>query len=145
VIRLRYGYGYHNDDGAIVDARVQLTVEVVEIATTDVAQSIELDRGCEIVAGESILSMSYGVAATVDGIERAFVSKALPLCESTRSRAAIVDRWVIGLPWHVPDRPRWEAADIAARWGFRKHARDLVTYCSRRLPPAAAVAAKHRL
>lgn len=145
VVRLRNDYGYHNDDGTIVGAQLQLTVEVVEIATTDVAESIEFERGCEVVAGEGILSMSYRVAATVDGIEHVIVSKALPLCESTTSRAAIVDRWVIGLPWYVPDRTRWEAADIAARWGFRKHARDLVTYGARRLPQAAAVAAKHRL
>ncbi|HEX5994098.1 MAG TPA: hypothetical protein VFY84_03035 [Jiangellales bacterium] len=145
VVRLRNHFGYHNDDGTIVNAHLRLTVEVVEIATTDVTESIELERGCEVVAGEGILSVSYGVAATVDGIEHVFVSKALPLCESTTSRAAIVDRWVFGLPWSVPDRFPWEVADVAARWGFRKHARDLVTYGGRRRPQAAAVAAKHRL
>jgi hypothetical protein len=145
VVRLRNGDGRHNDDATIVGGHVGITVEVVEIATTDVAESIELEHGCEVVAGERILSASYWVPATIDGVERVLVSTALPLCESTTSRAAIVDRWVIGLPWHVPDRLRWEAADIAARWGFRKHARDLVTYGARRLTQAAAVKAKHRL
>jgi hypothetical protein len=145
VVRLQNGYGWHNDDGTIVDADLGLTVEVVEIATADVAESIELERGCEIVAGERILFTSYGVPATIEDVEQVFVSKALPLCDSTTSRAAIVDRWVKGLPSYVPDRLRWEAADIAARWGFRKHARDLVTYGARRLTQAAEVKAKHRL
>ncbi len=149
VVRLRDGIGYHNDDGTIVNARLRLTVEVVEVATSDVLESIEsieLERGCEVVAGERILSVSYDpTPATVNGVERILVGKALPLCESTTSRAAIVNRWVSGLPWHVPDRLRWEAADIAARWGFRKHARDLLKHGRRRLPQSAAMAAKHGL
>jgi hypothetical protein len=131
VVRLRDGIGYHNDDGTVVDPRVRLTVEVVEMAPNDAVE---------------ILSTSYDwTPATVAGIGQLFVSKALPLCESTTSRAAIVDRWVSGLPWSVPDRPRWEAADIAARWGFRKHARDLLRHGRRRSPQSAAVAAKHGL
>jgi len=146
VVGLRDGVGYHNDDGTIVNARLRFTVEVVEIATTDAAESIELERGCEVVAGERILSASYDwVPATIDGIEHVLVSKALPLCDSTTSRAAIVNRWVSGLPWSVPDRLSWEAADTAARWGFRKHARDLLKHRPRRLPQSAAVAAKHGL
>lgn len=113
MVALRDGVGYHNDDGTIVDTGLRLTVEVAEVATND-------------AVGERILSASYDCApATVDGVAHALVSTALPLCECTTSRAAIVDRWVRGLPWHVPDRPRREAADIAARWGFRAHARDL--------------------
>jgi hypothetical protein len=93
------------------------------------------------------VSASYDpVPATFSGIEHILVGKALPLCESTTSRAEIVDRWVKGLPWYVPDRPYWEAADTAARWGFRKHARDLLRHTSSGLKDAAAaVAAKHGL
>lgn len=116
VVGLRDGAGHHNDDGTISDARVMLTVEVV---TTD-------ER-------EHILSMSYE-PTPVTGIEDLLVRKALPLCRATASRAAIVERWVSGLPWHVPDRPRREAADIAARWGFRGHARDLLGHRNRRRP-----------
>jgi hypothetical protein len=145
VVRLENDYGYRNSDGTILSGQLQLTVEVIELATTEVAESIERDRACEVVAGERILSISYQVPATVDGVAQVFMSKALPLCESTTSRSAIVDRWVSGLPWYVPDRLRWEAADIAARWGFRSHARDLVRYGARRLPQVATVAAKHRL
>lgn len=146
VVGLWDGVGDHNDDGTIVNSRLRLTVEVVEFGTTDAAESIELERGCEVVVGERILSTSYDwTSATVNGIEHILVSKALPLCESTTSRAAIVNRWVNGLPWYVPDRTRWEAADIAARWGFRKHARDLLQHGRRRLPQSAAVAAKHGL
>jgi hypothetical protein len=126
VVGLWDGIGHHNDDGTIVNPRVRLTVEVVEITTSDVLESIAVEHGREVVAGERILSASYdGTPGTAEGIERVLVSSALPLCESTRSRAAIVERWVGGLPWYVPDRLRPEAADIAARWGFRKHARDL--------------------
>ncbi|MBF9132410.1 hypothetical protein I0C86_26175 [Plantactinospora sp. S1510] len=147
VVELRNGIGYHNDDGTIVNSRVRLTVEVVEITTTDVVESIELQHGCEVIAGERVLSTSYdSTPATVNDIEHVLVSRALPLCESSTSRAAIVDRWVGGLPWSVPDRLPWEAADIAARWGFRKHARDLLKHGgARRLPQSAAVAAKHGL
>lgn len=145
VIRLGGGYGNHNSDGTIVDGHLDLIVDVIEIATTYVSESIGLEHGCEVVAGERILSMSSGVAATVDDVARRFVSKALPLCEATTSRVAIVDRWVIDLPWSVPDRTRWDAADIAARWGFRKHARDLVRPWVRRVPQAAAIAAKYQL
>ncbi|MEH1127866.1 hypothetical protein [Micromonospora sp. CPCC 206061] len=146
VVGLRDGIGYHKDAGTIVDSRVRLAVEVVEVATSDVVASIELERGREVVVGQRILSTSYDCApATVDGIDHVLMSRALPLCQSTTSRAAIVDRWVSDLPWHVPDRPRWEAADIAARWGFRKHARDLLKHGLRRLPQSAAVAAKHGL
>ena len=127
VVELREGLGHHNDDGTVVNARVRLTVEVVEIATSDVVGSIALERGREVVAGERVLSASCDwTPATVDAVEQVLVSKVLPLCTATASRAAIVDRWVSGLPWHVPDRPRGEAAEIAARWGFRKHARDLL-------------------
>jgi hypothetical protein len=140
VVGLRDGVGYHNDDGTIVNAHLRLTVHVVEIATTEPSESIKLERGCEVVAGVRILSTSYhGVPGTVDGIEHVLLGKALPLCESTTSRVAIVNRWVHGLPWHVPDRPRWEAADVAGRWGFRKHARDLLKHGRRRMPqPATA-------
>ena len=82
---------------------------------------------------ERILSTSYD-PTPVAGIEELLVRKALPLCRATASRAAIVERWVGGLPWHVPDRRSWEAADIAARWGFRGHARDLLGHRSRRRP-----------
>jgi hypothetical protein len=146
VVGLRDGVGYHNDDGTIVNAHLKLTVQVVEIATTDPTESIELERGCEVVVGERILSTSYdGVPATVDGTEHVLLSKVLPLCESITSRVAIVNRWVRGLPWYVPDRLRWEAADVAARWGFRKHARDLLKHGRRRMPQSATVAAKHGL
>jgi hypothetical protein len=147
VLGLRNGLGYHNDDGTILNSRVRLTVEVVEIRTTDVVESIELQHGCEVIAGERILFTSYDwTPAIVNDIEHVLVSRALPLCESITSRAAIVNRWVGGLPWSVPDRLHWEAADFAARWGFRKHARDLLKHGgSRRLPQSAAVAAKHGL
>jgi len=150
VVRLWDGVGRRKGDGTIVNARLRFTVEVVEIATTDAAESIELPielkGGCEVVAGERILSACYDwVPATIDGIEHVLLSKALPLCDATTSRVAIVNRWVIGLPWSVPDRLFWEAADTAARWGFRKHARDLLKHSSRRLPQSAAVAAKHGL
>jgi len=145
IIGLRAGIGYRNDDGTLVNIRVRFTIEIAEIAATDAAVSGEPD-GCQVIAGERIVMASYDpVPATVEGIEHMLVSKALPLCESTMSRAAIVDRWVRGLPWHVPDRLSWEAADIAARWGFRKHARDLLKHTPRRLKQAAAVAAKHKL
>ena len=111
VVRLCDGVGHHNDDGTVVRAFVRVTVEVVEPAPT----------------GEvPVLAVSYDrTPATVEGITRVLVSQVLPLCASTASRAAVVDRWVAGLPWHVPDRPRREAADIARRWGFPGHARDL--------------------
>ncbi|MGC5033931.1 hypothetical protein [Micromonospora sp. DT229] len=147
VMRLRSGLGYHNDEDTVLNSRVMLTVEVLEITTTDVVESIEVQHGCEVIAGERILFTSYDWRpAIVNDIEHVLVSKALPLCESTRSRAAIVNRWVGGLPWSVPDRLHWEAADIAAGWGFRKHARDLLKHGRpRRLPQSAAVAAKHGL
>ena len=135
----------HNDDATIVNVHLRLTVAVIEIATTDPTEFIELERGCEVVAGERILSTSYNwVAPTVDGNEHVPLGEAVALCESTTSRAAIVDRWVSGLPWYVPDKLAWEAADTAAGWGFRKHARDLLKH-SRKLPQSAMVAAKHGL
>jgi hypothetical protein len=147
VVGLRNGLGYHNDDGTVVNPRVRLIVEILEIPTTDVADSVEHQQGCEAIAGERILFTAYNLTpATVKDIEHLLVSKALPLCESTRSRAAIVNRWVSWLPGSVPDGSSWEAADIAARWGFRGHARDLVKYGgARKLPQPAAVAAKHGL
>lgn len=136
VVELRDGIGYHNDDGTIVNSRIRLVVEVVEV--------VEGSEGNEGSAGQRILSASYDwTPATVNDIKQVFVSRALPLCESTSSRAAIVERWVSGLPWSVPDRLPWEAADIAARWGFHKHARDLLKYGGRRRPRSAAVAATH--
>jgi hypothetical protein len=85
------------------------------------------------VAPQRILSVSYDVVpATVAGVEQVLAREALPLCDCTASRAAIADRWVRGLPWHVPDRPAWEAADITARWGFDKHAGDLRRYGRKR-------------
>ncbi|MFC4040007.1 hypothetical protein ACFO1B_16390 [Dactylosporangium siamense] len=130
IVGLRDGFGHHNDDGTITDARVRLAVDVLELDAADVT------------AGPRVLSTSCDWApATVSGIEHVLVTRAVPWCAATASRAAIVDRWVRGLPWHVPDRPRWEAADIAAQWGFRKHARDLLGRS--RSPQSAAVAAKH--
>lgn len=96
----------------------ELTVAVLEIAETG--------------APQRILSATYGVPATEAGVEQVLARQALPLCDSTASRAAIADRWVSGLPWHVPDMPAWEAAAIAARWGFDKHARDLLRHGARR-------------
>lgn len=119
ILELRDGTGHHYDDGRILNAHLVFNVDVVEIPATEPAEPTG------VVAVERILWTYDWVPANVDGIERFLVSKALPLCESTRSRAAIVDRWVGGLPWHVPDRLRSEAAGIAARWGFPKHARDL--------------------
>jgi hypothetical protein len=145
VLGLRGGFGTHHDDGTIADASVTVTVEVVEIAGTRMATRSEPD-GCEAVVGERVLSESFDrVPASVESIEHILVTKALPLCESTTSKAAIVDRWVRGLPWYVPDRFAWEAADMAARWGFRQHARDLLKHTPRGLEQAAAVAAKHGL
>ena len=134
VVWLLGGLGDHHDDGTVVNAQLRITVEVIEIATTDVPAAMVLKGGGEVIAGENILSDCYDwMPATVDGIEQVLVTDVLPLCESTTSRAAIVDRWVGGLPWYVPDRPRAEAAGIAARWGFPKHARDLARYGPR--PP----------
>jgi hypothetical protein len=133
IVALRDGIGHHNDDGTIVDAWVRLAVDV-----------LELEAGQDVTGGRQVLSTSCDwVPATVSGIEHVLVTKALPWCAATASRAAIVDRWVRDLPWHVPDRTRWEAADIAAQWGFRKHARDLLRHG--RSPQSAAVAAKHGL
>lgn len=113
------------------EGHLMLTAEIVEVDTTG--------------APQRVLTATFdAVPATADGAERILTRKALPLCESTASRAAIVDRWVRGLPWSVPDRLSWEAADVAARWGFRKHARDLLKH-SPRLPQTKAVAAKHGL
>ncbi|GIH10395.1 hypothetical protein Rhe02_84620 [Rhizocola hellebori] len=145
IIGLRSGIGYHNSDGTIVNVRVRFTIEVVEVAAIGAAGSSEPD-GCQVVAGERILSAAYDpVPAKVESIEHMLVRKALPLCDSTTSRAAIVDRWVTGLPWHVPDMLSWQAADIAARWGFRKHARDLLKHTPGRHKQAAEVAARHHL
>ena len=135
IVGLRNGVGHHNDDGTVVDARVRITVGVVEIATADVAGPVRLEDGCEVVAGRRILSTWHELTpATVNGMDRVLASKALPWCRATASRAAIVDRWVSGLPWHVPDSTSWEAADTAARWGIPGHARDLVRHGQRRRP-----------
>jgi hypothetical protein len=138
VLGLRDSLGFHHDDGTIVNAYLRFTVEVVELAP-GAAKHSEPD-GCEVIAGGRVLYASYGqVPATIEGIEQILVSKASPLCESTASRAAIVDRWVKGLPWYVPDRISWEAADIAARWGFPAHARDLLRHTPGRIAKGNAV------
>lgn len=136
-----------SDAGEHGEGTLVVCVCVVEIGTADpveaIAQSAAL-RGSG--SPERILSVSYdAVPATVDGIETVLTSKAFALLESTRTRVGIVDRWVRGLPWSVPDRLFWEAADVAARWGFRGHARDLLKHGPRRSPKAAAVAAEHGL
>lgn len=144
-VELRGGFGpAHVGDEP---GRVDVTVGVMEIATADAGDSTgRRGDSRDAVPGERILSATYdSVPATVDGIEQVLAGKAFPLLESTRTRAGIVDRWVHGLPWSVPDRLFWEAADIAARWGFRGHARDLLRHGPRRSPQAAAVAAKHGL
>lgn len=124
----------------LAEASLVVTVGITETATA------RREGSHVAVPGELILSVSYdAVPATVDAIAQALTGKAFPLLEATRTQADIVDRWVRGLPWSVPDRLFWEAADIAARWGFRGHARDLLKRGPRRSPQAAAVAAKHGL
>jgi hypothetical protein len=148
ILRLRGGMAHDNRDGTVVHVGVRFTAEIIEVAegaTVGAAESSETD-GCQAIAGERILFVSFDpVPATVAGIEHILVDKALALCDSTTSRRAIVDRWVSGLPWHVPDRPFWEAADKAARWGFRKHARDLLRHAPGKARQAAEVAAEHGL
>jgi hypothetical protein len=136
VVSLRDGIGQHHDDGTVTDALVRLTVDVVEIATPDVLDAVVSGGGGEVVAGRRILSASFGwTPATAGGVEHVLRREAVPLCRATGSRAAIVERWVGGLPWHVPDLPSWEAAGIAADWGFPGHARDLRRHGQRRPPP----------
>ncbi|GIF96057.1 hypothetical protein [Catellatospora citrea] len=143
-VELHHGFAPPDE---LTEGSLVLTVDVVEMATADAASSVGRCADPHVaVPGERVLSVSYDrVPATVAAIEQVLAGKALRLLESTRTRARIVDRWVSGLPWSVPDRLFWEAADVAARWGFRGHARDLLKHGPRRSPEAAAVAAKHGL
>lgn len=142
-VELRDGFGAgEHGEGTVVVA-----VGVVEIGTVDPVEAVTPGVALhDVLSGERVLLVSYdAVPATVDGVANVLTGRAFALLESTRTRAGIVDRWVGGLPWSVPDRLFWEAADVAARWGFRGHARDLLKHGPRRLPQARAVAARHGL
>ncbi|MFC7243183.1 hypothetical protein ACFQO7_11920 [Catellatospora aurea] len=142
-VELRDGFdaGEHGEGTLIV------TVGVVEIGTADPAEAVSSGAGLrDVLSRERVLSVSYdAVPATVDGVANVLTGRAFAMLESTRTRSGVVDRWVGGLPWSVPDRLFWEAADVAARWGFRGHARDLLKHGPRRSPQARAVAARHGL
>ncbi|MEU8005156.1 hypothetical protein AB0B66_28705 [Catellatospora sp. NPDC049111] len=136
-----------SDPGEHGEGTLIVTVGVVEIGTADPAEAVSSGAGLrDVLSRERVLSVSYdAVPATVDGVANVLTGRAFALLESTRTRAGVVDRWVGGLPWSVPDRLFWEAADVAARWGFRGHARDLLKHGPRRSPQARAVAARHGL
>ncbi|GAA3455064.1 hypothetical protein [Dactylosporangium matsuzakiense] len=98
----------------------------------DLTQVIELHDGWLMAAvhepGPDRVVLSRSWEWTPADVHRVLEREALPFCNATTSRRAIVDRWVHGLPWHVPDRLPGEAAETAERWGFFKHARDLRRY-----------------